>query len=60
MMDAAPRNHHFSTENLALRMLIMNFVALHTTSMVRLYHPAAAAAADASQNKSLVIRACTV
>ncbi|KAI0337447.1 cytochrome P450 [Trametopsis cervina] len=33
LIDSAPRNHHFETENLALRMLIMNFVALHTTAM---------------------------
>ncbi|KAJ6576531.1 cytochrome P450 [Mycena vulgaris] len=41
LMDTAPADHEYSTESLAMRMLNVNFVALHTTSKTfthALYH----------------------
>ncbi|KAJ7170740.1 cytochrome P450 [Mycena crocata] len=41
LMDTAPANHEYSPESLAMRMLNVNFVALHTTSKTfthALYH----------------------
>ncbi|OCH94870.1 cytochrome P450 [Obba rivulosa] len=33
LIDSTPRDHHYTTDNIALRMLNVNFVALHSTSM---------------------------